>query len=194
MLRFALACSVLGAVLSTAGPAAAADSPAEPRTDTTTTDALRVTLLWAAPVDLDLYVTDPGQETVYFANTPSRSGGRLVEDVTCKSPRTTGDAAREVVAWPSAAAGRYRVGIDFGHRCDHNAPNEVGFRVVADHDGRREEKVGRLGFERFDAVVLEIDLGSGAGASPSERSGAETGAPKDGEANGTANRPVGRRP
>jgi hypothetical protein len=31
-------------------------------------DALRVTLAWDAPVDLDLYVTTPRGETVYYAN------------------------------------------------------------------------------------------------------------------------------
>ena len=37
---------------------------------------LRIQLAFDDAADLDLYVTDPLQETVYFANTRSRSSGR----------------------------------------------------------------------------------------------------------------------
>src|SRR2546425_12587999 len=56
--------------------------------------AVRVTLLWSSPVDLDLYVTDPSLETVYFANSQSQTGGRLEQDVTCKAIRGGGGTTR----------------------------------------------------------------------------------------------------
>src|SRR6058998_2910370 len=72
----ALLCLAVAAGCALSGrrsvPAPAAALPAAPP------QGIRVVLLWAAPVDLDLYVTDPGLETVYFANTPSGSGGKLV--------------------------------------------------------------------------------------------------------------------
>src|SRR5439155_24529865 len=79
---------------------------------------VRVVLLWAAPVDLDLYVTDPGLETVYFANTPSGSGGKLVRDLACgQLTETTPTTFSEEVVWTKAHPGRYRLGVDFSDTC-----------------------------------------------------------------------------
>jgi hypothetical protein len=66
----------------------AAKPPARPPPQAPATAAapgVRVLLLWSAPVDLDLYVTDASLETVYFANPVSHSGGRLERDVTCET-------------------------------------------------------------------------------------------------------------
>ncbi|MBM4383027.1 MAG: hypothetical protein FJ091_06610 [Deltaproteobacteria bacterium] len=51
--------------------------------------ALRIRLAFGAQADLDLYVTDPLAETIYFANERAAAGGRLVADVRCdsKTPR-----------------------------------------------------------------------------------------------------------
>jgi hypothetical protein len=120
---------------------------------------VRVVLLWEAPVDLDLYVTDPAQESVYFANNPSGSGGRLEKDSTCDAP---GGVRREVVRWPSAAPGRYRVGVDFMDRCGTDA-REIGYRLVVDAGGRRQEKTGKVAWlDRFTYRAFEFDLGKGS--------------------------------
>jgi len=119
---------------------------------------VRVVLLWAAPVDLDLYVTDPGLETVYFANTPSGSGGKLVRDLACgQLAETTPTTFSEEVVWTKAHPGRYRVGVDFSDTCGRGE-GEVGFRVIADAGGRRREAVGTLAPARFAPVVLEFDV------------------------------------
>jgi hypothetical protein len=72
-----------------------------------------VRLAFAAGADLDLYVTDPLSETVYYANTPVRSGGALDADRRCEdaAPRV------ETVRFAKPLAGRYRVGVDFQQRC-----------------------------------------------------------------------------
>lgn len=115
---------------------------------------LRVTLLWSEPADLDLYVTDPGQETVYFANSPSGSGGRLERDHACGE----GPAPfRESTSWRAPAAGRYRVGVDYHTACGRSR-HAVPFRVVVDVRGRREEATGSLEPAEFRYVVLEIDV------------------------------------
>ena len=44
---------------------------------------LRVELVFSDDADLDLYVTGPDLETVYFANTPTRAGGALERDLRC---------------------------------------------------------------------------------------------------------------
>jgi hypothetical protein len=115
---------------------------------------LRVTLLWSQPVDLDLYVTDPRQETVYFANSPSGSGGRLERDHACgEAP----DQFRETTTWKAPPVGRYRVGVDYHAACGRSK-HAVPFRVVVDVRGRREEATGWLEPAEFRYVVLEIDV------------------------------------
>ncbi len=120
---------------------------------------VRVSLLWAAPVDLDLYVTDPTLETVYFANNPAGSGGRLGRDVTCGEVRQApaGSTLRETAEWAHSLPGRYRVSVDFPAACD-GRPGEVSFRVLAEVRGERIERTGALGPVVFEPIVLEFDL------------------------------------
>jgi len=75
--------------------------------------ALVVRLAFEPAADLDLYVSDPQDETVYYANTPARSGGALDADLRC--PHAQGV---ETVRFAAPLAGRYRVGVDFQHRCE----------------------------------------------------------------------------
>jgi hypothetical protein len=115
---------------------------------------VQVSLVWSVPVDLDLYVTDPSLETVYFANPRSQTGGRLQKDVTCDA----GEATRvEQAGWDQPPPGRYRVGVDFIGACKSEI-DEAEFRVVVDVGGRLREKTGRLAKERFEPVVLEFDV------------------------------------
>jgi len=74
---------------------------------------LVVRLAFEAGADLDLYVSDPLDETVYFANARVRSGGALDADRRCEdaAPRV------ETVRFARPLAGRYRVGVDFQHLC-----------------------------------------------------------------------------
>lgn len=127
-------------------PELAATSAPEP-------GALRVRLLFGADADLDLFVTDPRQETVYFANTPSlASGGALDADRRCDAP-----APRvETVTFAAPPAGRYRVGVDYPERCGAGrAP--AAYRVAAEAQGWRQERAGTIEFGRFDPAVLEFD-------------------------------------
>lgn len=119
------------------------DSPVE-------TGALRVRLVFGEDADLDLYVTDPLQETVYFGNNPSRAGGELESDVRCGSP-----APRiETVTFREAAPGVYRVGVDFPEHC-RGRREAVGFVVVVEHAGVRREQRGWIEPLRFLPIVLE---------------------------------------
>jgi hypothetical protein len=118
---------------------------------------LNVMLTWDAPVDLDLYLTDPSAETVYFANTPSRSGARLARDTRCRDVRAAPGPYVEVVHVPEPAPGRYRVGVDFMETCGtEKAP--VSFRTVVQLDGSRQDTVGTVRLEEFQPIVLEFEL------------------------------------
>jgi hypothetical protein len=117
---------------------------------------LHVLLTWDAPVDLDVYVTDPSWETVYFANTPSRAGGRLEADVRCDTLKRVGQQA-EWVRYPEPHAGAYRIGVDFIDDCDSGHEN-VPFRVVVDLDGQRLERTGAVQLERFQPISSEFEV------------------------------------
>ncbi len=130
----------------------AAASPAPPPSP----DAIVVRLAFAAEVDLDLYVTGPLGETVYFANTPARTGGRLLADARCEG-RTAEPTRLETVIFDPAQPGRYRVGIDFPERCD-GGKGPAAFALSVEGAGagplRRESTIA---LRAFDAVVLEFD-------------------------------------
>jgi hypothetical protein len=113
--------------------------------------AVVVRLAFGAAADLDLYVTDPLEEAVYFGNTPARSGGRLLADLRCDAP-----APRvETIVFDPAPSGRYRVGVDFPERCD-GGRGDVAFAVETWVDGRRELRTGRLSPALFEPIVLEL--------------------------------------
>ena len=128
--------------------------------------ALRVRLAFDDAADLDLYVTDPRQETVYFANTPTRSGGRLASDLRCDAP-----APRvEVVDFATPLSGRYRIGVDFPERCKESelprGQRKQGVFVVRVDRPRAREvgpallRGGVLELGRFEVIVLEFDVES----------------------------------
>ncbi len=119
-------------------------------------DAVRVSLVFGAEVDLDLYVTGPGEEAVYFANDASHDRGRLVADRRCDSlaPRV------ETVEFPRAAAGRYRVGVDFMIRCARGV-DRAPYELVTEVPGappRRQR--GEASFGVFAPRVLEFEIGA----------------------------------
>jgi hypothetical protein len=120
---------------------------------------VRVLLLWSAPVDLDLYVTDPSLETTYFGNPASGTGGRLERDVTCQTVErgAEGRPLVEEVGWDSPTRGRYRVGVDFIDACGSKT-EEAEFRVVIEVWGDRREQTGTVQRTRFQPTVIEFDV------------------------------------
>ena len=122
-------------------------------------EGLRITLSWTEPVDLDLYVTDPSQETVYFAHPRSVSAGSLNSDVACGdlAREKSGTTTMERAEWTRPPAGRYRVGVDFSDDCG-SAIDEAHYRLVLEISGRHEERTGVVRRTIFEPVVLEFDV------------------------------------
>jgi hypothetical protein len=150
--RLPLALAALVACASGSGPGDALDpsaalGPAAP-------DALRVSLVFGADVDLDLYVTGPSSETVYFGNDASREGGRLVADRRCDSrtPRI------ETVEFAPAAPGRYRIGVDFMVRCARGV-DRASYELYAERPGQPPlRQRGEAIFGAFAPRVLELEV------------------------------------
>ncbi|HEX5065428.1 MAG TPA: hypothetical protein VFY49_04890 [Myxococcota bacterium] len=133
--------------------APAADPPAVPAA-APAPGALVVELVFGADADLDLYVSDPAHETAYFANTPVRSGGEHVRDLRCDDP-----APRvEVVRWPAPPPGRYRIGVDFPERC-RDGIERAPYRIRVQAPDGSQEIEGEARFGRFDALVLDFEIG-----------------------------------
>ncbi|MFQ5417483.1 MAG: hypothetical protein ACE5FL_10600 [Myxococcota bacterium] len=115
---------------------------------------LRVRLAFDDAADLDLYVTGPRQETVYFANTPSAIGGELEHDLRCDSPA---GARVETIRFPAAPPGRYRVGVDFAERCQLPA-RPVAFTVTVEGAGIRAVRSGEIELGTFQLRFFEFEI------------------------------------
>jgi hypothetical protein len=112
---------------------------------------LVVRLAFEPGADLDLYVSDPLEETVYYANTPARSGGALEADRRCREP---GDGV-ETVRFAAPRAGRYRVGVDFQHRCD-GEERVAPWVIAVDANGERRLLRGLASWNVFASRVDEF--------------------------------------
>ena len=114
-------------------------------------------LAWSAPVDLDLYLTDPTWETVYFANTTSRTGARLLRDVRCRDVVGSESTFTELAGMTDPLPGHYRVGVDFIDACQASH-DPVSFRVAATYGDVRRETTGMIRLEEFAPIVVEFEL------------------------------------
>jgi hypothetical protein len=146
-------------------PASPVDEP--PRAAAASVPGLSVQLVWDAPVDLDLYLTDPSWETVYFGNNPSRSGARLVRDVRCadaRRPPAGGFVELAHAATPSP--GPYRIGVDFIDACEAEMQS-VRFRVVARLGTQVIDIVETIRPAQFLPLTLELEIDRNGRMKPS---------------------------
>ena len=116
-------------------------------------EGLAVHLAFDAKADLDLYVTDPLLETVYFANQSSKSGGQLVEDVRCGGK----EIGIEEVRFVEPVPGRYRIGIDYPNECVEGKKN-AAYAISVQHNGKRQEAHGSVSLQFFEVVVLDFEI------------------------------------
>jgi hypothetical protein len=93
---------------------------------------LVVRLAFEPLADLDLSVSDPLDETVYYGRTPVRSGGALDADRRCDGP---GVARIETIRFAAPLRGPYRVGVDFQSPCDDD--RIVPWAISIDAHGER---------------------------------------------------------
>lgn len=116
-------------------------------------NTLVVRLAFGADTDLDLYVTDPSLETIYFANHQSKSGGAITEDRRCGAE----GIQVEEVRFALPQAGRYRVGVDYPEHC-RGGEAPAAHAVSVTYNGQRLEGQGVVKLRKFDVVVLEFEF------------------------------------
>lgn len=135
---------------STARPLA--PPPAPPRLAAA---GLQIALLWSAPVDLDLHVTDPAAAALRATDDPT-ARGQLVSSMDCSAvPSTPGLGRLELAAVSDPMPGPYRIGVTFVDSCGAGE-DPVAYRVVVDTPERRYEAIGTLAPQQVEPAVLEV--------------------------------------
>lgn len=148
------------------GACTARSRPPPPPPPLPSDGALHVVLSWSAPVDLDLYLTDPAGESLYFGNNPTRAGARLAADARCADVARTGGGAVEHAVVTAPTPGRYRVGVDYLDDCGSGI-DVVPFSLAVGRGADRCEAAGDAHRRLFNVVVLEFQVGEdGRIASP----------------------------
>ncbi len=111
------------------GSQAVPPSPDEPVLGT---GDVQVTLRWNTTADIDLHVTDPSGEEIYFGNRNAASGGQLDVDA---NGGCSVDPTVENIFWPTGQApgGTYQVSVDYFSECSAGPTN---YEVTVTVDGR----------------------------------------------------------
>ncbi|MCJ2544096.1 right-handed parallel beta-helix repeat-containing protein [Thermostichus vulcanus] len=98
------------------------------------TGPIQITLSWNTTDDLDLYVTDPGQQTVSFVNPSIPSGGRLDVDANANCAGVITNPVENVFWISTPPTGTYRIEVALFQRCSQStAP--IPFTVTLRKNG-----------------------------------------------------------
>ena len=101
---------------------------------------LTVSLNWSGSADLDLHVTDPMGETLYYFHPASAAGGSISRDRECAGQQ----GQSEVVSYPAgqAVSGKYQISVHYFRAC--GAAKDVAYNVSVESDA---------GTQTFNGVV-----------------------------------------
>lgn len=135
--------------------------PASPSPPTPThevilgTGDVQATLIWSSTNDLDLQVTDPLGETIYYGQSASSSGGRLDVDANANCRELTSQPV-ENIFWPAGKApqGVYILSVNFFRQCEAVASTPFIVRVLV--DGQVQEFSGIVTVEKETVEVYRF--------------------------------------
>jgi uncharacterized protein YfaP (DUF2135 family) len=122
-----------------------------------TTGQVVVSLVWHAPtgtsntVDLDLHVTDPRGEEIYYNHPTSASGGKLDFDNKCSGYR---EGRPENIYWTTAPSGNYKVEVVYFDSCGNSPPASQAFTVNVTVNGATSAYNGAIATATARAKVL----------------------------------------
>ncbi|MGE4569080.1 MAG: YfaP family protein [Bacteroidales bacterium] len=110
---------------------------------------VQVTLTWNNGADLDLYVTDPNGDELWYDNMSIASGGELdVDDINGYGP--------ENIFWPDGEApdGLYQVSVHhYVWENQPERPTSANYTVVVTAFGRTQQFTGTVAQGETDAVI-----------------------------------------
>lgn len=92
---------------------------------------IQIELTWDGNADLDLHVTDPYGETIYYFHPSSRSSGRFENDRECYN--NNGQPERITYDDGSAAAGNYQISVHYFRPCGEARDVHWNLSVNADN-------------------------------------------------------------
>ncbi|MCI0444619.1 hypothetical protein L0152_15605 [bacterium] len=92
---------------------------------------IQIELTWDGNADLDLHVTDPYGETIYYFHPVSQSGGAYQEDRECYN--NNGQPERVTYNDGAAAAGNYQISIHYFRSCGEARDARWNLSVNADN-------------------------------------------------------------
>ena len=103
------------------------------RVQTLGTGDVQVTLLWDSVNDLDLWVTDPAGETIFYSHDRSASNGELDVDANPGCGGVTSSPV-ENIFWPTGDApqGTYKVSVQYFRVCQPAAWTPFTIRLLVD--------------------------------------------------------------
>lgn len=127
-------------------------------TPTPSTGDVQVLLSWNNYNDLDLIVTDPTGETVWFKNRRVSSGGQLEIDMNVEYPDSK--TPIENIYWPSGGAinGTYNVYLLYYKQHENKAENP--FKITVKHGSKTDEYTGTARIEKEAIHICSFNLGN----------------------------------
>jgi hypothetical protein len=170
-------------------PVAAATPEATERPEPTLgTGVIQTTLRWSTTDDLDLSVTDPSGQRVFYGNKKVASGGELDVDSNAGCRDTITNPV-ENIFWPATGAppGNYVVRVNLYQRCATQT-GPIPFRLRLLTQGRTQELTGNVS-DTNKTVSFPITITAGGAtpgqspANPGNNTPAATTAPRSTPAN-----------
>lgn len=131
--------------LSEICPSAQPVATSSSSTPTLGTGDIQVTLRWATTDDLDLYVTDPAGQVVFYGNPSIASGGQLDVDANAGCGESN-QTPIENIFWPPSQAptGAYKIEVNLYSRCNPGN-NPIPFEVRLLVRGEVQTLTGSVG-------------------------------------------------
>lgn len=99
------------------------------------TGKLRVSLAWHNSDDLDLGLTEPTGEHIYFGHTRSRQGGRLDVDMNAGGRMNSVDPVENIIYPDSVRDGVYQIKVNQFSKRNHNNDN-CGYTIEVEFEGQ----------------------------------------------------------
>ncbi len=121
------------------------------------TGDVQVTLSWSSRNDLDLHVTDPMGEEIFYRHNASASKGVLDIDSNAGCSSNVSDQPIENIYWPFGVApdGTYKITVVYYQNCTADVSTPFSVRVLV--DGQVQEFTGQVDTQGEEKWIYNIE-------------------------------------